>query len=141
MVAVKLYSSIIEDGILIPMVSGSISAGFPSPADDFMEQGIDLNKQYVKRPSATFYARVSGSSMIGAGIYDGDLLIVDKSIIPSDNSIAVCFIDGDFTIKRIKKDRDCVWLVPENDNYKPIKVTEDNNCEVWGTVLHSIKSH
>jgi len=101
---------------------------------------IDLNKELVKNPSATFYARVKGNSMIDAGIHDGDLIIIDKSLEPADGKIAVCFIDGEFTIKRIKIDRDCCWLVPANDDFNPIRVTEENEFLVWGIVVHVIRS-
>src|SRR5690554_4536923 len=123
----------------IPLISLSISAGFPSPADDFLDLNIDLNKHLIKNPSTTFFGRVSGSSMIEAGISEGDLLIIDKSIEPKSGQIAVCFIDGEFTIKRIKKEKDCVWLLPENKDYKPIRVTEENDFLIWGVVINSIK--
>jgi len=117
-----------------------ISAGFPSPADDFLDASIDLNKALIKNKEATFYGRVKGDSMIGAGIHDGDLLIIDKSIEPKNNKIAVCFIDGDFTVKRIKITKDIVWLIAENKNYQPLKVTKDNDFLIWGIVTHVIKS-
>jgi len=123
----------------IPLTSLGISAGFPSPADDFLDLNIDLNKHLIKNPSTTFFGRVSGSSMIEAGISDGDLLIIDKSIEPKSGQIAVCFIDGEFTIKRIKKEKDCIWLLPENKDYKPIRVTEENDFLIWGVVINSIK--
>lgn len=123
----------------IPLISLGISAGFPSPADDFLDLNIDLNKHLIKNPSTTFFGRVSGSSMIEAGISDGDLLIIDKSIEPKSGQIAVCFIDGEFTIKRIKKEKDCIWLLPENKDYKPIRVTEENDFLIWGVVINSIK--
>ena len=123
----------------IPLISLGISAGFPSPADDFLDLNIDLNKHLIKNPSTTFFGRVSGSSMIEAGISEGDLLIIDKSIEPKSGQIAVCFIDGEFTIKRIKKEKDCVWLLPENKDYKPIRVTEENDFLIWGVVINSIK--
>ncbi len=122
-----------------------IKAGFPSPAQDYMENGIDLNRELVKNPSSTFFGRARGSSMEGAGIYDGDLLIIDKSVEPYEGAVAVCFIDGDFTLKRISFEREsghisAVWLVPENDSFKPIKVTEENQFVIWGIVTHSIRS-
>jgi len=124
----------------LPLVVAGIHAGFPSPAEDFVDISIDLNKELVKNPSATFYARVKGNSMIDAGIHDGDLIIIDKSLEPADGKIAVCFIDGEFTIKRIKIDRDCCWLVPANDDFNPIRVTEENEFLVWGIVVHVIRS-
>ena len=116
-----------------------IEAGFPSPADDFIELSIDINKEYIKNRDTTFFARVNGHSMKNAGIFDGDLLIIDKSIEPQDNKIAICQVDGDFTVKRIKIDNDTVWLIAENEAYDPIKVTADNELMIWGIVVASIK--
>ncbi len=126
--------------LLLPLVSTKISAGFPSPADDFLDTGIDLNKELIKHKSSTFFARVKGDSMIKAGINDGDLLVIDKSLEPTNNKIAVCFIDGEFTVKRIKIDKNIVWLIPENNHYSPIKVTQENDFIVWGIVTNVIKT-
>ena len=101
------------------LIDQGISAGFPSPADDFKEIRISLDKELVKNEEATFYARVSGDSMQGAGLENGDLLIIDRSIEPSNNKIAVCFVDGEFTVKRIKIESKKVHLMPENKKYKP----------------------
>lgn len=123
----------------VVLAQTGISAGFPSPADDFKEFKISLDKTLVKNKEATFYAKVSGQSMVGAGIDDGDLLVVDKSLDPKHNNIAVCFIDGEFTVKRLKVSGGDVYLQPENPSYKAIKVTNDNNFQVWGIVTHVIK--
>ena len=123
----------------IVLAQTGISAGFPSPADDFKEFKISLDRTLVKNKEATFYAKVSGRSMVGAGIDDGDLLVVDKSLDPKHNNIAVCFIDGEFTVKRLKVSGNDVYLQPENPSYKAIKVTDDNNFQVWGIVTHVIK--
>lgn len=123
----------------IVLAQTGISAGFPSPADDFKEFKISLDKTLVKNKEATFYAKVSGQSMVGAGIDDGDLLVVDKSLDPKHNSIAVCFIDGEFTVKRLKVSEGNVYLQPENPSYKAIKITNDNDFQVWGIVTHVIK--
>jgi len=117
-----------------------VSAGFPSPADDFKETRISLDKVAVKNEAATFYARVAGQSMIGAGLDDGDLLVIDRSLEPQDGKIAVCLIDGDFTVKRLKVEKDCVWLMAENKRYKPIQVTEENELMIWGIVTHVLKA-
>lgn len=124
----------------LPYVDVGISAGFPSPADDFIELTIDLNRELIKHKDSTFFAKVKGNSMKNAGIFDGDLLIIDKSLEPQDGKIAICQIDGDFTVKRIKKENDVVWLIAENEDYKPIKVTEENELMIWGIVIHSIKT-
>ncbi len=116
-----------------------ISAGFPSPADDFKQQRISLDKELIKNKEATFFARVSGQSMIGAGLDDNDLLVIDRSLEPEHNKIAVCFLDGEFTVKRLKVEGDCVWLQPENPNYEPIKITEENSFVIWGIVTNVIK--
>src|SRR5210317_1472044 len=96
------------------LVNEGISAGFPSPADDFKELRISIDQEVVRNEEATFYARVSGQSMQGAGLDDGDLLVIDRSLEPQNNKIAVCFIDGAFTVKRLKVEVDCVYLVAEN---------------------------
>lgn len=134
-----IYSAQTETALDLPVLPG-ISAGFPSPAMDFIDLSIDLNRHLIKHPSATFYGRVKGESMKDAGINDGDLLVIDKSIDPVDGKIAVCFVDGEFTLKRIRTDNDGVWLVPANENYQPIHVTEENDLRIWGVVTHVIKS-
>lgn len=116
-----------------------ISAGFPSPADDFKETRISLDEELIKNKEATFFARVSGQSMIGAGLDDNDLLVIDRSIEPANNRIAVCFLDGEFTVKRLRVEGTDVWLKPENPNYPVIKITEDNNFIIWGIVTSVIK--
>lgn len=148
MTALRLYSGNVIDifsadtttSIPIPYVDGGISAGFPSPALDFVDVTIDLNKHLIKHPSATFYGRVKGVSLKNAGIDDGDLLIIDRSIEPTTGKIAVCFIDGEFTAKRIEILKDEIWLHPENENYKSIRVTQDNSFVIWGMVTHVIKN-
>lgn len=123
-----------------PLINTQVQAGFPSPADDFTESVIDLNKELIKNPLATFFCRVNGDSMQDIGIYDGDLLVVDKSITPRNGNVAVCYVDGEFTLKKIKIEKDCCWLIPANVKYQPIRITEENNFMVWGIVKHAIKS-
>lgn len=135
-----IYSASSETDMELPLVSEGISAGFPSPALDFVDLSIDLNKHLIKHPSSTFYGRVKGQSMKDEGINDDDLLVIDKSLEPVDGKIAVCYIDGEFTIKRIKFEKDICWLIPANDKYNPIKVTPDNDFLIWGIVTHVIKS-
>ncbi|MDO5971555.1 translesion error-prone DNA polymerase V autoproteolytic subunit [Flavivirga aquimarina] len=122
-----------------PFFDTGISAGFPSPADDFKEQRLSLDKELIKNKEATFFARVSGQSMIGAGLDDNDLLVIDRSLEPTHNKIAVCFLDGEFTVKRLKVDKDEVWLQPENPNYPIIKITNENDFIIWGIVTSVIK--
>lgn len=137
---IEFYEIDTNNELSIPLVDGGISAGFPSPAQDFLDSAIDLNKELIKNPASTFYARVNGQSMEDMGIDSGDLVIIDKSLIPQNGKIAVCFLDGEFTMKKIKFEKDCCWLVPANKNFSPIKVTNDNDFIIWGIVIHVIKS-
>ncbi|WP_417860443.1 LexA family protein [Winogradskyella sediminis] len=137
--AITFFGADVSTELKLPFVVEGISAGFPSPADDFLDINIDLNKHLIKNPSTTFYGRVRGNSMMDAGIHDGDLLIIDKSLEPINNKVAVCFIDGEFTVKRIKIEKDIIWLIAENKDYKPIKVTKDNDFIIWGIVTNVIK--
>ena len=128
-----------ENGIGQWLAEEGISAGFPSPADDFKETRISLDRELVKNKEATFYARVSGDSMIGAGLQDGDLLVIDRSKNPENGKIAICLIDGEFTVKRIKKEKSKLYLMPENKKYKPIELKEENELIIWGVVEYVIK--
>ena len=125
----------------LPLVEGGISAGFPSPAQDYIDLSLDLNKELINNPSSTFFGRVKGSSMIDAGIEDGDLLVIDKSLEPQDGDTTVCFIDGEFTLKYVKIDKDEIFLIPANPDFKPIRITAENNFCIWGVVTYSIKNH
>ncbi|CAL2062706.1 translesion error-prone DNA polymerase V autoproteolytic subunit [Tenacibaculum sp. 190524A05c] len=120
-------------------IDTGISAGFPSPADDFNESKISLDEELIRNKDETFFARVSGQSMIGAGLDDNDLLVIDRSIPPTNNKIAVCFLDGEFTVKRLRVDGPEVWLQPENPDYPIIKITPENNFLIWGIVTNVIK--
>jgi DNA polymerase V len=137
---IDIYSAQTDTALALPLVAEGISAGFPSPALDFVDLKIDLNKHLIKHPAATFYGRVKGHSLKNAGIADGDLLVIDRSLEPSNGKIAVCFIDGEFTAKRIRIQKNEVWLMPENDDYSPIKIEAENDFLVWGVVTHVIKS-
>ena len=128
-----------ENGLGQWLAEEGISAGFPSPADDFKETRISLDRELVKNKEATFYARVSGDSMVGAGLDDGDLLVIDRSLNPENGKIAVCLVDGEFTVKRIKKEKDKLYLMPENKQYKPIELKEENELIIWGVVEYVIK--
>jgi DNA polymerase V len=128
-----------ESELKIPFIPDGVSAGFPSPAADFMETNIDLNAALSENPLATFYIRVNGNSMIDAGINDKDVLVVDRSLEPQNNKIAICCIDGEFTVKRIQVEKNCLYLMPENSSYQPIKVTEENELIIWGIVTYVIK--
>ena len=121
------------------LIEQGISAGFPSPADDFKEIRISLDKELVKNSESTFYAKVSGDSMIEAGLNDGDLLIIDRSLNPESGKIAVCFLDGEFTVKRIIKRKGKIYLKPENKDYNKIEICEGNELIIWGIVTYVIK--
>lgn len=123
----------------LPISEAGVSAGFPSPADDFMGLKLDLNRELIKNPASTFYARVSGESMIDDGVDNGDLLVIDKSVAAYDGCLAVAYIDGEFTLKRYENHGDYALLVPANENYKPITVTADNDFMIWGVVRYLIK--
>lgn len=118
---------------------GRLQAGFPSPVQGEYADGIDLNRALITNPAATFCARVIGDSMVEAGINEGDLLIIDRSLSPHDGNIAVCFIDGDFTVKRLSVRDDGVFLTPANASFPELKVSEESNFQVWGVVSHIIK--
>ena len=118
---------------------GRVQAGFPSPAQGEYADTIDLNRALITNPAATFCARVIGNSMVDAGINEGDLLIIDRSLSPCDGSIAVCFVDGDFTVKRLSVREDGVYLTPANAAFPELKVQENSSFQVWGVVSHIIK--
>tara|TARA_B100001758_G_scaffold224433_1_gene215784 strand:+ start:186 stop:566 length:381 start_codon:yes stop_codon:yes gene_type:complete len=122
----------------MPYFENGVSAGFPSPAEDHMHSKIDLNNLLIENPSATYYVRVNGDSMLGAGILSGDLLIVDRSIEVTNNCIVVAHLDGEFTVKRIKKIKKKIFLQAENNNYKPIEITKEMDFELFGVVAHAI---
>ncbi len=137
---IDLFSADTGTELRLPFVDTGISAGFPSPALDFIDLSIDLNQHLIKHPSATFYGRVKGDSLKNAGITNGDLLIIDRSLEPTNGKIAVCYIDGEFTAKRIQISKKEVWLIPENEDYQALKVTQENDLIIWGIVTHVIKN-
>ena len=122
----------------LPLVSASVEAGFPSPADDHLERGIDLNEELIRNPAATFLVRVKGESMRDAGIHAGDVLIVDKSLTPTDRKIVVAMIDGNFTVKRFRKRGGQVFLEAENPEFPPIEVSEGQELSIFGVVSYII---
>ena len=123
----------------IPLAESGVHAGFPSPADDFLEGSLDLNSLVIRHPEATFFARVEGDSMKDEGIVEGDILVVDKSIEPYDGCLAVAFVDGEFTLKRVRKEPDKILLVPANPKYKVIEISPENEFAVWGVVNWVLK--
>ena len=135
----KLYGADISTPLALSLSNTPVSAGFPSPAEDYIDIKLDLNRELISNPAATFYARVSGVSMIGDGIDDGDLLVIDRSIHPTSGALAVCYIDGEFTLKRFKDMGDYGLLMPSNDKYQPLRVDSDNDFLIWGVVSYLIK--
>lgn len=127
-----------SDELAVQVFEEHIQAGFPSPAQGSYPDSIDLNRELIHNPSSTFCARVTGDSMIDAGIADGDMLIIDRSLEPNDGDIAVCFLDGEFTVKRISLRAGRLYLVPANNDYPEIPVSEEANFQVWGVVSHII---
>jgi len=128
----------------LPLFASRLKAGFPSPADDYLEDNIDLNRYLAEHPAATFLVRVDGDSMIGAGIFPGDIAIVDRSLVASDlkamhNKVVLAVLDGEFTIKRLCVKGKSVTLLPENDRYEPITIAQDGDFTVWGVVKHAIR--
>ena len=128
-----------ENEKLPSMAQDGIHAGFPSPATDYMTQAIDLNKELVKHPAATFYGRVVGDSMIDAGVDEGDILVIDRSLTAKDGDMAVCFVDGEFTLKYLRIREGELTLVPANPNYPQIHISEGVEFRMWGVVTYIIK--
>ncbi len=123
-----------------PLFLSGVSAGFPSPADDYLDRRLDLNEHLIKNPAATFFVKVAGDSMTGAGINDDDMLIVDRSLEPASGNIVIAVINGELAVKRLlKKNGDC-QLVAENQHYPPLDINEDTPLEIWGVVTYAIHS-
>lgn len=140
-VKLHIYSADTSTMLNLAYADSGIKAGFPSPAQDYMSESIDLNKELIRHSETTFLARVSGNSLMEAGICDGDLVVIDKSLEAKNGDFVVAFIDGEFTLKEFRMDEseDCAWLIPHNKDYSPIKVTKDNDFLVWGVLTYTIK--
>ena len=123
----------------LPLFSSRVKAGFPSPADDFVERKLDLNDFLVDHPASTFFVKVQGDSMMNAGIDEGDILIVDKSLEAKNHDIIIACLNSEFTVKTYVKDVAGIWLVPANNRFKPILINEESNFEIWGVVTYCIK--
>lgn len=132
----EVYNYCPTKSVLLPLYNNKVQAGFPSPAEDYMASKLDLNTYLIKHPSSTFFVRVTGDSMIGAGIKDNDLLVVDRSINATNNKVVVGVVNNEFTVKRLKYIKQEAYLVPENDNYQPIKLGEGDY--IWGVVTSVI---
>jgi DNA polymerase V len=140
-VKLHIYSDDTSTLLDLSFVDGGIKAGFPSPAQDYLTECIDLNKELIRRKETTFLARVSGNSLIEAGICDGDIVVIDESLEAKNGDFVVAFIDGEFTLKEFHHDEknNCAWLIPHNKDFAPIKVTKENDFMVWGVLTYTIK--
>lgn len=123
----------------VPLVMSSVAAGFPSPADDYLDRPLDFNDLLITHPAATFAIRVVGDSMTGAGIFPGDIAVVDRSLTAADGNIILGILSGDFTLKRYRTRGGRIWLEAENSAYKPIVISEESGFEVWGVIRHTIR--
>lgn len=122
----------------LPLYACPVSAGFPSPAEDYLEGKLDLNQYLVKHPAATFFVRVTGDSMIGAGIHAGDILIVDRSLEPRDCKVVIAVVNGELLVKRLRMEKERIYLASENADYPPLVITDLMDFEVWGVVTNVI---
>ncbi|WP_026261538.1 LexA family protein [Kiloniella laminariae] len=122
----------------LPLYASKVPAGFPSPAEDYMEGRLDLNERLIQHPHATFLLKVSGDSMIGAGIMPGGMLVVDRSIEPVHGKIVIAVLDGQLTVKRLHKKHGVIRLMPENNQYRPITISDEQDLEIWGVVTNVI---
>lgn len=127
-----------QGDMALPLFSCAVAAGFPSPADDHLEGSLDLNEHLIQRPAATFFVRVSGDSMIKAGIHEDDILVVDRSIEPRHGKIVIAAVEGQLTVKRLHRKSGQTVLMPENDSYAPIRIRDDNDMVIWGVVTSVI---
>ncbi len=142
---IKLHIEILKPNryheFRLPLFLESVSAGFPSPADDYLEDKLDLNDLLIRNPASTFFVRVTGDSMIGSGINSGDILVVDRSLESKDGSIVIAVINGELTVKRLSFFNQKIFLIPENPIFKPIEITKEMSFEVWGvvrSVIHNV---
>jgi len=133
-----IYKTSIKNSLKIDLHSTFICAGFPSPAEDHLDVSLDLNEYLVKHPSSTFYVYVKGNSMIDSGISDGDLMIIDRSLDPVSGNVVIAVIDGEFTVKRIQKKNNQIFLLPDNKHYSPICISDNMDFQIWGVVTHTI---
>ena len=134
----QVYITPNETGGEIPLMYPNVSAGFPSPAEDFFQEGLDLNAHLIKRPASTFFVKVEGDSMINAGIFPEDILIVDRSIKPEDNKVVIASLNGELIVKRLERKKGKLYLKPENNKFEPIPINEESDLRVWGVVIYTI---
>jgi DNA polymerase V len=135
----EIHPAVVGKPVFLPLASLPVRAGFPSPADDYLETALDLNSRLIRTPSATFLVRVAGDSMIGAGISTGDMLVVDKSLEAGEGNIVVAVVNGEFTLKRFSWKRGYPELLAENPDFPPVRLIEGDELYIWGVVRHIIK--
>jgi DNA polymerase V len=133
-----LSASVKSCGYELPIALARVPAGFPSPAEDYLEKSLDIARYLIRRPKTTFFMRVEGDSMINAGINDGDLLVIDRAESARDKSIVVARVNEEFCVKQLRIIKSRYWLYPANDRYQPVEITEGDDAEVWGVVTHAI---
>ena len=121
-----------------PLLGAEIAAGFPSPAQDYIEANLDLNRQLILHEASTFFVKVAGDSMMNAGIYEGDILIVDKALPPADKKVVIAALEGELTVKQLHIQKGRWYLSPQNDNYQAIEIDEDTDFSIWGVVTYAI---
>ncbi|QSA96238.1 LexA family transcriptional regulator [Methylococcus sp. EFPC2] len=124
----------------LPLFGSRVPAGLPSPADDHLEDSIDLHEELIHHPAATFFVRVQGESMTGAGIFDGDLLVIDRALEPKPGAVVVAVVDGELTVKRLKVENGRIWLMPENPAFRPLEIRDGMDLVIWGVVKHTVRS-
>lgn len=137
----EILEADVSSKLVRPLFMSSVTAGFPTPAEDYIEKELDLNKHLVKRPSSTFYVRVAGDSMINERIFPNDLLIVDRAAASESGDVVVALVNGEFCVKLMKVEEGRVWLVPANDAYPAVEITGEMEFEVWGRVMSSVHLH
>ncbi|MDA3898533.1 MAG: translesion error-prone DNA polymerase V autoproteolytic subunit [Desulfobacteraceae bacterium] len=136
----KIYPPDLSTKLTCPLFMAPVEAGFPSPAEDYIEGQLDLNKHLIKHPAATFFVRATGKSMINAGIFPNDILIVDRSLEPADKKVVIAVVNGELTVKRFRQIDGHAMLMPENEAYNEIELTDGMDCEIWGVVVHVVHS-
>lgn len=135
---ITAYKADVKKDLALPFFTEGVKAGFPSPANDFAERLLDLNEYLIPHPAATFFVTAKGDSMVGANIRDGDILVVDRSLTPKNNDIVIACLDGEFTVKKLVREANAIYLVPANVLYKRLKIHPDMNFQVWGVVTYVI---
>lgn len=136
----KLYKPTHDTKISIPLFVSKVKAGFPSPAEEYIEAKLDLNSYLIQHPSSTYMVRIEGDSMIGAGIYSGDMAVVDRSLEPKNQDIVIAVVDQEITIKRLVKGKKGITLCAENPNFEPIRFSNEQELTIWGVVVHTVRS-